>query len=100
MKVVAVGSANTISLVPRFYPTTALVVSLYNEADRATATPANTYAILNGYLSITFTYTFVAKDKFQIKVTEGTNVVYRGKIIATDQETQDYKITDGIYIYE
>jgi len=26
--------------------------------------------------------------------------VYRGKILVTDQTPQDYKITNGVYVYE
>jgi hypothetical protein len=100
MKVVQTGTAHSISFIPRFYPTLDLVVSLYNEADRSTGTPANTYATSNGYTTVNFTYTFVEKDRFQIKITEGSEVVYRGKILVTDQTPQDYKITNGIYVYE
>ncbi len=93
------NSTHTLSVVPRFYPDNALVVSLYNEASQATSTPTNTYVISNERLQITFAFTFVDKDRHQVKITEGTEVVYRGKIVTTTQEPQDFKQTDGHYIY-
>ena len=99
MKVVSPGSTHTVSFIPRFYPVGTIVVSLYNESDKTTTTPANTYYIKSGTMTARFTYTFVNKDKFQLKVTEGANVVFRGKLLCTDQTTQDYKITDGYYEY-
>lgn len=103
MKVVAPGTATSYSLdlIPRFYPCTTVVVSLYNEADREVTTPTSTYSIVDGIMKVNFTYTFVNKDRYQIKITDtASDVVYRGIVRCTDQETQDYKITNGIYVYE
>ena len=100
MKVVTPNTTHTITLIPRFYPCNEVVVSLYNEVDRTTSTPDNTYYINNGTMNVSFDYTFVNKDKFQLKITEGDDVVFRGKIICTDQDTQEFKLTDGIYRYE
>jgi hypothetical protein len=93
------NSIHTLSVVPRFYPTTSLVVALYNEATNVTATPTATYVITNGKLDITFTFTFAENDRHQLKVTEGTQVVYRGKTLTTSQEPQDFKLTNGLYTY-
>ncbi len=93
------NSTHTLSVIPRFYPDNALVVSLYNEAEQETNTPSNSYVISNERLQITFAFTFVDKDRHQVKITEGTEVVYRGKIVTTTQEPQDFKQTDGHYIY-
>lgn len=102
MKVITPTEGSTdITLTPRYYPSTALTVSLYNEATKVTTTPANSYSILDGYLTVTFTQTFVDKDKHQIKIVDASNtVVYRGKSICTSQEPQDFKLTDGKYLYE
>ena len=82
-------TAHEIDLIPRFYPTTALVLSLYNESTKVTTTPAVTYVILNGILTISFTATVAEGSKYQIKLTEnsrqdishGTN----GSILQTDK---------------
>jgi len=92
---------HTLKIMPRFYPIDALTVSLYNEASQVTSTPATTYNIVNGELNISFTFTFVDKDKHQIKIVDASSVVvYRGKITSTTQTAQDYKLTDGLYFYE
>ena len=93
------NATHTLNVVPRFYPCNDLVVQLYNESDKVVTTPSNTYNITNGKLNITFTFTFVEKDKHQIKITTGTKVVYRGKTITTTQEPQEFKQTDGLYFY-
>ena len=90
---------HTITLIPRFYPSGAIVVELYNEVTRVANEVTNTYATTNGITSIDFSYTFTANQKMQIKITEGVEVVYRGKLIAIDQGTQDYDPTDGLYTY-
>tara|TARA_R110000803_G_scaffold76454_1_gene141048 strand:+ start:1285 stop:1587 length:303 start_codon:yes stop_codon:yes gene_type:complete len=93
------NSTHTLNVIPRFYPSNDLVISLYNEALKTTSTPANTYNITNGKLNITFTFTFVNKDRHQVKITDSANVVYRGKLITTTQDTQTYSQTDGQYFY-
>ena len=101
MKVIdPTDTTHELKIVPRYYPIGALVVTLKNEITKTEYTPANTYRILDGFLYSAFTYTFTNKDRYQIKITEGTEVVYRGKIFVTTQTPQDYKITDGIYYYE
>lgn len=93
------NSTHTLNVVPRFYPCNDLVISLYNEASKETTTPSNTYNITNGKLNITFTFTFVNKDRHQVKITDAYNVVYRGKLLTTTQDPQEFKQTDGLYFY-
>ena len=92
-------STHTLNVIPRFDPSNDLVVQLYNEASKEVTTPSNTYNITNGKLNITFTFTFVDKDRHQIKVTEGNTVVYRGKLLTTTQTPQDFKLTNDLYYY-
>jgi hypothetical protein len=100
MKVVDPNNAtHNITLIPRFETSSALTLVLYNETTQESTTVTNTYDIRDGNLTITYDFTFTDKDKFQIKITDGTDVIYRGKIIATTQTPQDYKLTDGIYVY-
>tara|TARA_R110000764_G_scaffold39008_1_gene86864 strand:+ start:413 stop:715 length:303 start_codon:yes stop_codon:yes gene_type:complete len=93
------NTIHTLNVVPRFYPSTNIVVELYNEATNVTTSPSNTYTITNGKVNITFTFTFLENDRHQLKVTEGTEVVYRGKTLTTSQEPQDFKLTNGLYTY-
>ena len=93
------NTIHTLNVVPRFYPSTNIVVELYNEATNVTTSPSNTYTITNGKVNITFTFTFLENDRHQLKVTEGTEVVYRGKTLTTSQEPQEFKLTNGLYTY-
>lgn len=101
MKVVlSTNATHTLSVIPRYYPSLAVVVELKNEVTKDKTEVANSYSILDGEMNIVFDFTFYDKDRYQLKVTEGASVVYRGKIICTDQTPQDFKITNGIYTYE
>ena len=89
-----------ITFIPRFYPDNTITVELKNEVDSVVSTPTNTYFVKDGKITVRFDYEFVENDKFQIKITESDGVVYRGKIFATSQGTQSYKLTAGLYEYE
>ncbi len=93
------NTTHTLKVIPRFYPNLDITVYLYNEATQVTETPSNTYNITNGKLNVTFDFTFVNKDRHQIKISEGEKVVYRGKLVTTNQDPQDFKLTDGLYYY-
>lgn len=90
---------NTI-LIPRYSPVGALTLSLYNETTRVSTNVANSYVIADGYLTITYDFSFSEGDKYQLLIKEVDEVVFRGKILATAQTTQQYKQTNGAYTYE
>ncbi len=87
----------SITIIPRFYPSDEIVLSLYNEATQQTETPANTYLTTDGYTEIQFEYEFLENQNFQLKITEGEEVVFRDKIFSTSQEPQDYSLTNNVY---
>ena len=100
MKIVDPGdTTHNITLIPRTETVNALTLVLYNEATKVSTTVANTHVLRDGNLIITFDFTFANKDKYQIKISDGSEVIYRGKILATTQIPQDYKLTDGRYTY-
>lgn len=103
------NSTHEFKLIPRFYPTSTLTLTLKNEStNEETVLPisfpefafTNNYFILDGYLNLKFDYTFQDKDRFQFDLKENEEIVFRGKIYATSEETQDYKQTNGVYRYE
>lgn len=101
MKVIDPNITNhTLILIPRFTPTTSLTFTLFNEATKESETVSNSYSVTDGKLSLLFTYTFTEDDKRVITLEEGSDVVYRGKLIVTAQESQEYKETNGLYFYE
>tara|TARA_R110000782_G_scaffold68655_1_gene138275 strand:- start:507 stop:827 length:321 start_codon:yes stop_codon:yes gene_type:complete len=96
------STTHTTKVVPRFIPTTGITLELYNETTRQVNTIlflSNSYAITDGVLMFSFSFTFAVDSKYQVKITEGANVVFRGKLIAIDQSTQQYDPTDGLYTY-
>lgn len=91
---------HSIKLIPRYTPSEALTFITYNEATQESSTIANTYVLSNGFLTLSFTLSISDGDKLQFEIQEGESVVYRGKIFATSQEPQDYKLTNGLFYYE
>ena len=101
MKIVNPNNAShSITLIPRFDTANLLTLNFFNESNRVTETVANTYSIVDGNLTLNYDYTYSENQKFQIELLDGSEVVYRGKLIATTQEPQEYKLTEGLYIYE
>ena len=91
--------AHEIVIIPRFYPTGSIVLTLYNEATQTSEVVDNTYSITDGKMTIDFDFDFIEGGRFQVKITEGSSVVYRGKIFATTQATQNYSTTTNAYYY-
>jgi len=92
-------TTHEIIIIPRIYPTDAIVLNLYNEAKQTNEDVANTYTIMGGKMTVEFDYTFIEGENFQVKITENAEVVYRGKLFATSQTPQDYKLTNNVYYY-
>ena len=88
---------HTILIIPRYYPASSVVLSLFNEAKQTDFTVSNIYALTNGKMNVTFDFEFLENDKFKVKITDSEGVVYRGKLIATSQEPEQYKLTNNLY---
>lgn len=58
------------------------------------------YYFVDGYLKMNFELTILEGQKFQIKIRDNNDVVYRGKLMATTQDTQTYKASNNLYYYE
>jgi hypothetical protein len=93
------NTEHNLILIPRFYPSDTVVLQLTNEATNAKEDVRNTYTIDNGYMLVNFDYEFTEKQRFSIKIYDESGVVFRGKILATSQETQNYKQTLNVYEY-
>jgi len=91
-------TTHIIDLIPRYYPSGSIAFTLTNEATQTSETITNTYIINDGVLTLTFDYTFLENTKYKIKL-EGVEIVFRGKLFATSQDTQDYKLTNNVYYY-
>ena len=101
MKVVNPNNTNhTLKLISRVYPVGSLDLLLYNESTQVETSVINTYIVQNGFLNLNFDFDFVEGEKFQIKILEIANVIYRGKLIATSLDTQTYLNDNNEYYYE
>lgn len=87
------------NFIPRFVPTGELILELYNEATQQFQAIENLYVYANGLATITFDLNVFEKDKFQLKISQGGDVVYRDKIFVTSQNTQEFKATKDHYYY-
>ena len=76
-----------------------LPIYIYNEGTRVEDLVDSQPSYVDGKLQVEFDYTVAEGETFQIKIVNGTEIVYRGKLIATEQETQDYQITKDHYTY-
>ena len=94
------SSSHNISFIPRFYGSTTVNFILRNEATNVESDISNTYTYEDGIGNINFTFTFKEAQKFQMTIKEGTDIVFRGKLIATNQLPQEYRLTEGYYTYE
>lgn len=92
-------TTHSITLIPRFDTDELLTLILYNEVTKTESTVNNTHKTVNGNIVITYDFTFSDKDKYQIKILDGDDVVYRGKIIATTQSVQEFMIEDELYFF-
>jgi hypothetical protein len=93
------NTTHSITIIPRAFPTGALNLKIVKEGVNTFATSTPTYTIANGLLILTFALVGLEGEKFTIKLTQGTTVVYRCKLFFTAQTPQEYKQTKNLYIY-
>lgn len=88
-----------VKLIPRFYPLGGIVVELFNEVTKVTNTLENAYLVVDGNLFLDFDFDFIKQQKFQLKIYNESGVIYRGKVLATEQIPQDFTQTKDLYTY-
>jgi len=108
MKVISpTDTTHIIKLIPRFYEIgETITLNIYDESGRINqdVTTGN-FTVVDRFVNITFTDTefddldFYENGKYQLKITDvdTSEILYRGKMIATTQIPQDYKLTNGLY---
>ena len=93
-------TTHTIKLVPRFSTSNVLTLTITDSTLGTSTDLTTTYTTGGDYkLALTFDYTFTAESSYQLKLTESeTNeIVYRGLVLATTQNSQTYKLTENLY---
>lgn len=93
------NTTHEIKIIPRINPMGILIFELYNEQKKEKFLPIFTGLFEDGYLTLTFDFTFTENQTFQIKIYNDI-VYYRGKLIATSQNTQNFKASNENYYYE
>ena len=101
MKVVNISdTSHSIEFIPRLYNVIGTTLLLTNEANKEEYTITHTISGSESIITLSFDYTFTEGDRFQIKLSNETEVIYRGRLIATDQTPQNYNATKDYYTYE
>ena len=61
----------------------------------------NTFEIQEGKVVLTFDYDFRSESRYDVVINyiNTSEVIYRGAMVATTQETQEYKLTNDKYYY-
>lgn len=93
------NTSHTSNIIPREYPTGAITIDLYSEYTKVSTSVVATYTTYGGILTIAFDFTFSENDQYQVKILEGAYIIFRGKLIATAQNTQSYNLTNDKYSY-
>jgi hypothetical protein len=94
------NTEHSFKIIPRYYPTLAFKFDLYNEVTQITEVIVHTFSVTDGIMQIEFEKEFTEQQKFQIKLEDANGIIFRGKMIATSQQPQDYKQTNDLYVYE
>jgi hypothetical protein len=95
-----IDTTHGFNFIPRFTPSDDLILQLYDETLQTFNTINNSFTYSNGLCAITFDLVCTENQKFQVKISEGTQIIYRDKIFVTSQDTQEYKATKDHYYYE
>ena len=93
-------TTHTIKLLPRFSTSNVLTLTVTDSTLGTSTDLTTTYTTGGDYkLALTFDYTFTAESSYQLKLTDSvTNeIVYRGLVLATTQNSQTYKLTENLY---
>jgi len=86
-----------LSIIPRYYPTGVVNLNIKDTTTGYDNTQEVSYSIVNGVLSFTFELETTNETRYQVTLSEGTEVVYRGIAIYTTQDTQEYLLTNDKY---
>lgn len=88
-----------LSIIPRYYPTGVVNLNIKDTTTGYDNTQEVGYSIVNGVLSFTFELETTNETRYQVTLSEGTEIVYRGIAIYTTQDTQEYLLTNDKYYF-
>lgn len=89
-------SSHILDIIPRYNPTNNVSLVLKNEDTKVSTSEELTWVDGGGFITLqSFTKTFIEGQRFSVKLTDSVdtdNVIWRGKLFATVQITQKYRI--------
>ena len=88
-----------LSIIPRYYPTGVVNLNIKDTTTGYDNTQEVYYSIINGVLSFTFSLETTDEARYQMTLSEGAEIVYRGISIYTTQDTQEYQLTNDKYYF-
>ena len=88
-----------LSIIPRYYPTGVVNLNIKDTTTGYDNTQEVGYSVVNGVLSFTFELETTNETRYQVTLSEGTEIVYRGIAIYTTQNTQEYLLTNDKYYF-
>lgn len=99
MKIVnPINESHSVELIPRYYNNLDnLDLLLINESTNESFEVENTFSVNDGKLTLNFDFDFLDSDRYSFKLSQENEIVFRGNIFATTQETQDFKQTNNLY---
>ena len=101
MIVTSENTNNSLKIVPRYYPCNPLILTISDSATNTSVDITPLYHESNGKIVVKFDYTFTENSNYRVSIVDTSNseVVYRGKLITTTQETQEFKLTTDKFYY-
>lgn len=101
MKVVSpLDTEHIVAIITRFAIEGELLLSLYNEGTQESSEVDCTSTTANGLTTLVFDFIFKDDERYQMRVIDDVQVVYRDIIKVTSQNTQQFKSANGLYYYE
>lgn len=92
------NTSHLLKVTPRLFPCTDIEIHITDSFRSTVDVVSPTYWEDNNLLNISFDYSFEDESNYQIKITdENSEVVFRGEILSTSQNTQDYSLTSNRY---
>ena len=95
-------TSHTTKLVPRFYPCNELTLTIRDRVKNIDTDVNPTYRVGNdNKLSLTFDYAFDNDKRYSyvLKQTDNDDVLFRGIIISTTADPQEFKLTENKLYY-
>jgi len=91
-----ISTAQTLKFIARENEADSVIIR--DEQNNTEATISGTFTVSTYYLTASLTFSLEEGKFYNLKVLNGTDIVYRDKIFATSQTLSEYSINSGDYI--